>query len=870
MKKNMQICWVSNMQTFTVKIYTSFLFTLLSQIALAQFQDDFSDNDFNSSPPWSGSDSIFLVDDHRLQLNGNNRDGVANLTTVSTASGPASWEFRFSFQFNPSSANYARVYLISDQPNLTQPLNGYFVMLGNRRDEVSLCKQTGMDFTILIDGRDDILNLSAIDGKVKVIRDDEGWRLFTDVTGGGEYVLEGSSDDNTYTDCKYFGILCTYTSTRSDKFFFDDFNVSAAALNDSIPPVVTAVQMVSSKELKLIFSKALDRHSATNIKNYVINDGVHPTEAILADDQKTVFLMLPDALPEDTHSISISGIRDLHENTMTSVSEDFVFLVPAYAGEKDVVMTEIFADPSPPVGLGESEYIEVFNRSDKIFNLAGWTISDGSSTATLPAFPLNPETYLMLTASATTNVHSDHALFLENFPTLNNDNDAILLRDENGIIIDSVNYHQSWYRDTDKEDGGWALELIDPQNTCSESENWTASEDPRGGTPGNANSVLANKPDLRGPKLISAFPDNEWNVQLQFDEKLEKQLSPDIKIIIDPPIDVSQITFSNKTLTRLNISLGQEIKKGIKYSVAISNVKDCAGNEVQETARPVIFGVPEIADSLEVIVNEILFNPRPTGVDFIEILNNSLKFINLKDWSIGNSLDMDFIRLTDTDLLLAPGAYLAITSNTAILKGEYLLGNEDDFFELKNLPAFNDAAGTVSILDNNGKVIDFVHYSKEMHSVFIKDDEGVSLERISNAASTDHNWKSASSSTGFATPGYHNSNTVDPTGYLQPVTADPEIFNPMSGQANFAMIHYKFDRGGYVANVKIFDCQGRTVKEIANNDILGASGFYRWDGDCDNGSKASLGSYLVWFEIFDENGTVARYQRRVAVASSFK
>jgi hypothetical protein len=111
---------------------------------------------------------------------------------------------------------------------------------------------------------------------------------------------------------------------------------------------------------------------------------------------------------------------------------------------------------------------------------------------------------------------------------------------------------------------------------------------------------------------------------------------------------------------------------------------------------------------------------------------------------------------------------------------------------------------------------------------------------------------------------------VVPTAYSEPIKADPEIFNPMAGQLNFAMIHYNFDRGGYIANIKIFDCQGRNVKELANNDILGASGFYRWDGDCDDGSKASVGSYMVWFEIFDEQGTVARYQRRIAVASSFE
>ena len=97
MKKNMQICWVSNMQTFTVKIYSTFLFALLSQLALAQFQDDFSDNNFTASPTWMGNDPLFIVSDSCLMLNGGETDSVAYLVTPCNVSEPASWEFTFSF-----------------------------------------------------------------------------------------------------------------------------------------------------------------------------------------------------------------------------------------------------------------------------------------------------------------------------------------------------------------------------------------------------------------------------------------------------------------------------------------------------------------------------------------------------------------------------------------------------------------------------------------------------------------------------------------------------------------------------------------------------------------------------------------------------
>lgn len=71
------------------------------------------------------------------------------------------------------------------------------------------------------------------------------------------------------------------------------------------------------------------------------------------------------------------------------------------------------------------------------------------------------------------------------------------------FTIDSVNYNSALYQDDDKANGGWSLELIDPNNVCGDANNWTASVDSKGGTPGKRNSVVASKPDVEGPKLVS-------------------------------------------------------------------------------------------------------------------------------------------------------------------------------------------------------------------------------------------------------------------------------------------------------------------------------------------------------------------------------
>lgn len=873
----MQICCLSNLQTFTAKIFSTLFLCWNTQLALAQFQDDFSDNEFTSSPSWVGDDFHFLVTDGLLKLNGSSEDGVAYLSTPSAVTQNASWEFKLLMDFNPSGSNYARVYLIADQANLSGPLNGYFVMIGNSDDEVSLYHQSGVTYSKIIDGRDDILNLSEIELNIKVTRDEKlGWQLFTDLAATGNYILEGSVEDNTVIPSTHFGIQCTYTATRSDKFFFDDFNVQGNTVVDDLPPNLTQLDIISSQELKLIFSEPLDFIAATKTTNYGVDHSVgNPVSATLEPDQKTVLLTFQNHFPEGVSlALSILNVADLTGNIIETLLKDFIYIAPVQASPQDIIITEIFPDPSPSVGLPEVEFVELYNRSEKTFMLSGWKFSDESSNATLPDFTLLPNEYMILTSSNAQFSGFENVLHLQNFPALNNANDVLVLKDERGITVDSVTYSVTWYKDDDKSEGGWTLEIIDPNNSCSGKENWIASEDPNGGTPGFQNSVFANKPDLTGPTLRSAIPLHSSLIQLRFDETLQKELTPVSSFHITPSIPVHSVSFSDPTLTSLQISLDQEIQTGITYTIEVSNLYDCAGNLIDEDFAKAEFGLPETADSLEVLVNEILFNPRPTGVDFLEIVNNSSKFLNLKDWSIATiekGVIEEKMPLTADDFLFKPGSVLAITENTNILKGEYLLSHEQNFLSTKKLPRFNDDQGSVALVNPNGNVIDYLDYTKDMHSKFIKDDEGVSLERISlNTAATTQNWKSASATVGFATPGYLNSNAVQNSDLLtEALKVEPEIFNPLGGTANFALIHYNFEHGGYVANVKVFDSQGRIIKDLANNDILGTTGFYRWDGDRDDGTKATIGYYMIWFEIFDGQGSVRNYQKRVAIAGAF-
>jgi hypothetical protein len=139
--------------------------------------------------------------------------------------------------------------------------------------------------------------------------EEEGWQVFTDLGLTGNYFLEGVADDNMFMASRYFGRSLFYTATRSDKFFFDDFNIQGKATNDDIPPDLLNLETKSSQELLLVFSEPLETESATNLENFTVSPAVgSPLAAVLNSDPKTLVLEFDKQFPENSQLVlTISG-----------------------------------------------------------------------------------------------------------------------------------------------------------------------------------------------------------------------------------------------------------------------------------------------------------------------------------------------------------------------------------------------------------------------------------------------------------------------------------------------------------------------------------------------------------------------------------
>ena len=570
----------------------------------------------------------------------------------------------------------------------------------------------------------------------------------------------------------------------------------------------------------------------------------------------------------------ISEIRKAFLLTLTSFF--FTFAYAQIANRYDIVIDELMADPAPQVGLPNNEWIELRNTSVVAINLQGFRLSDlTGQSGTMPSYVLKPDSFVIVcTGSAVTAMSAfGPTISVTSFPSLDNNGDQVSLISPQGKIIHAVNYNIIWYHNELKKDGGWTLEMIDTKNPCSGFTNWTASTDLKGGTPGKKNAADASNSDKTPPKLLRAFAVDNLNITLVFDEPLDSTkgataASYSISDGIGAPL--SAITIA-PVFDRVNLKLNSALAANKVYTVTASNITDCAGNSIgsKNSAR---VGLSSVADSFDVVINEILFNPKSGGVDYVEIYNRSQKIIDAKQLFIANRNSTNIIssiqQLTTENILLFPGDFLVLTEDPQIVMQQYVTANSDVFMQISSMPSFSDDKGDVIILNAHGKIVDEVMYSDKWHFALISNTEGVSLERIDyNGLSVQSNFHSAATSVGYGTPGYKNSQFRIDHQVQGEITVTPEVFSPDNdGIDDFATINYSFPSQGYVANITIFDASGRVVRYLQKNALSVVKGSYIWDGLGEKQQKLSQGIYIIYTEIFNTSGKKKQFKNTIVLA----
>lgn len=853
-----------------MKYFLSIPLIFFHIFCFSQVIDDFLDGNFNLNPSWQGSTTNFQINPSLQLQSVNTVAGTSFLTTPHQLLdiNQKEWRFWIKLAFSPSANNYARVYLTSSNADFSIQPDGYYLQFGETGslDAIRLFKQQNKVSSLICSGNAGNIATSFAIG-VRVVRDAFGeWRLYVDESGGENYLFSSSGIDTTSLVGSYFGVQATYSVTNAAKFYFDRFYIGPKIL-DITPPSMINATVITTNQVDVLFSEPLDSLSASTFSNYSLSPANAITLArIDASNKSLVHLITQTAFVNGTtYSISGSVIKDLEGNSTTTTSSTFNYFVAEQPEYGDVIITEIMADPSPVIDLPEVEYIEIYNRSTKYFNLTNWKIGDESSFGMLSTKWLAPNQYVILAATSSL-VSYPTAVAVSSFPSYNIAGDAVILKSTTGLIIDSLYYSDDWYKEEVKNDGGFSLERKKLKGLCSDKNNWCASISITGGTPNFQNSVFDSLADSTTPKILSINTLSSNSIEIIFDERIDATSLNNCITTTNPSLTFGTISSTSTFPSTIKLDFSTQIQPSTLYSILLTSISDCWQNTANLSST---FALPETATKGELWINELLFNPLTGGSDFVELYNSSNKIIDLNTLSFANFSNGAISSFTpiSTHFLVPPKGYAVVTKDTTFLKKNYTSINPNYFIQ-NDLPAYNNDSSTV-LLMTNATILDQVSYSENWHFKLIEDVKGKSLERIScNLSSNDStNWHTAAETVGFATPGIQNSQVAKGQ-YIGDFEFGHAVISPDNdGVDDVLEIHYQLSTLDMVGSVTIFDGQGRKVRKLVNNQLLASKGIFIWDGLSDDAIKATIGNYIAVFEVFSIDGKTQFAKKKAFVVA---
>ncbi len=177
--------------------------------------------------------------------------------------------------------------------------------------------------------------------------------------------------------------------------------------------------------------------------------------------------------------ISVAGYNKTHTAIGTPASVTVNYALPALPDPRGfVVFNEIMYNPSP--NTPEAEYIELFNtHSNLAFNLGNWRINGLDYTFPPGAF-IGPRGFLLLVKNRVTFSVAFGAsipVYDQFSGALQGDGESLSLLQPGSpeIVVDRVRYESAAPWNTNANNTGSSLQLIDPNQDNSRAGNWNAA-----------------------------------------------------------------------------------------------------------------------------------------------------------------------------------------------------------------------------------------------------------------------------------------------------------------------------------------------------------------------------------------------------------
>ena len=464
--------------------------------------------------------------------------------------------------------------------------------------------------------------------------------------------------------------------------------------------------------------------------------------------------------------------------------------------QASIIVNEIMYSPTN----GEPEWVELLNTTNDSISISGFTISDIYTTPKITTLHstqyIKPNEYIVISKdSSISDFHSsiNFPIIINPFANLNNDIDGIVIKDSFGKTIDSVEYKSNW-----GGNGGFSLERVLKANSSTDSTNWKSSTDIELSTPGRKNSAtpfindlaileittVPQHPTLDDDVFVMAKIKNVGLSNAQnFTIKISYQVNNALSILNEMAYNnlSSNDSITLKSEHSFQLSDSTNLFVELNYSLD----ENLLNNKIEITLYPG-------ARRSTILINEFMANPKTDEAEWIEILNNSQKEIDISNWFVSDLFTTPKLhKITEGPIVIKKNDLFVICNDTS----KYTFSN-GNVIEVKFGTLGNSNDGII-LYDFNKSVVDSLQYDKDWQ---IK--KGRSLERVSSTDNTNEirNWLPSLSTTG-ATPGVSNSILETKPSEENSIIINEIMFDPKVNNSEFVELfnptENEIDIGGW-------------------------------------------------------------------------
>jgi hypothetical protein len=392
-------------------------------------------------------------------------------------------------------------------PEIRIPPNGYVFIVANAcngyqdENEPNMYRVSSLGIT---DGGTQLVLFNEAEEVIHEVRFSSGWHRYKEKANGG-WALEMIDPRNPCTgEENWDSSVSELGGTPGKK------NAIYGVNPDVVPPEIEKVTVLDSVTLRVFFTETVFFDSEKTLHLFEIDRNIKIASVREAPPHNNVLQIdLQNAIkPNLFYTLTQKDtLWDCVQNT-TVCSQSYRFALPVVPQPYDVVINEVLFNARDNT---RAEFVELYNRSQKVIDLASLRIGSGgadlpdkSAIAVSSGFLLFPNEYVALckhkaiTEEQYYIPYPNRLVACDSMPSYANKSGVVFLSDKSYKTIDRFQYDESMHYPLLNSVSGVSLERINFERETQNASNWKSAAESYGfATPGYQNSQFSEEKNMR-------------------------------------------------------------------------------------------------------------------------------------------------------------------------------------------------------------------------------------------------------------------------------------------------------------------------------------------------------------------------------------